>query len=132
MSTARFLLCFAAAAACIALGVAIGGALNVTWSDKFEISSVDFVTVVLSSISVLLTLLTIFLAVFGFIGWRTINDRVRDHSLTYLGNELQEGKPMFTLIQKAVIDEVYKGVRPAGDDEPFLDDLENDHSEDAS
>jgi hypothetical protein len=77
-----------------------------------------------------LTLLTIFLAVFGFIGWRAINDRVRDHSLTYLGNELQEGKPMFTLIQKAVLDEVYKGVRPAEEDVPFDDDTQNDRSQD--
>jgi hypothetical protein len=130
MSKSRYLMFFAAAAGCIAIGVAIGGALNVTWNGKLEISTVDFVTVVLSSISVLLTLLTIFLAVFGFIGWRAINDRVRDHSLTYLGNELQEGKPMFTLIQKAVLDEVYKGVRPAEEDVPFDDDTQNDRSQD--
>ncbi len=122
MSKVKLLAWFVLVAVSIAVGVSIGGALNVTWNSKLEISTVDFITIMLSSISVLLALLTIFLAVFGFIGWRAINDRVRDHSLTYLGNELQEGKPMFMLIQKAVLEEVYKGVRPAGDDLPFDDD----------
>jgi hypothetical protein len=105
----------------LAFGVAIGGALNVTWNGKFEISPVEFVTLILTSISVLLALLTIFLGVFAIIGWRSINDGVRDHSMTFLSDELKEGKPMFALVKAAAMQAMYEGIQRA-DEEQLFDD----------
>ena len=112
--------------ALLAFGVAIGGALNVTWNGKFEISPVEFVTLILTSISVLLALLTIFLGVFAIIGWRSINDGVRDHSITFLSGELEEGKPMFALVKNAAMQAMYEGVQRAEDEQDF-DDRADEH-----
>jgi hypothetical protein len=114
----------------LAFGVAIGGALNVTWNGKFEISPVEFVTLILTSISVLLALLTIFLGVFAVIGWRSINDGVRDHSMTFLSDELKEGKPMFALVKNAVVKAMYQGVQRAEEEQPFDDRADSDGSGD--
>jgi hypothetical protein len=110
----------------LATGVALGGAMNVSWNGKFEITPVEFVTLILASISVLLALLTIFLAVFAFIGWRSLSDGVRDHSLTYLSNELQDGKPMFMLIRNAVVNAMYEGVQRAENEDLFEDNAQGD------
>jgi hypothetical protein len=110
----------------LAFGVAIGGALNVTWNGKFEISPVEFVTLILTSISVLLALLTIFLGVFAIIGWRSINDGVRDHSMTFLSDQLKEGKPMFALVKNAAIQAMYEGIRRADEEQPFDDRADSD------
>jgi hypothetical protein len=114
----------------LAFGVAIGGALNVTWNGKFEISPVEFVTLILTSISVLLALLTIFLGVFAIIGWRSINDGVRDHSMTFLSDQLKEGKPMFALVKNAAIQAMYEGIRRADEEQPFDDRADSDGSGD--
>ena len=110
----------------LAAGVALGGAVNVSWKGEFEITPVEFVTLILASVSVLLALLTIFLAVFAFIGWRSLSDGVRDHSLTYLSSELQDGKPMFTLIRNAVVNAMYEGVQRADNEDTFDDDAQGD------
>jgi hypothetical protein len=114
-----------AGVASIAVGVAIGGALNVTWNGKFEISPVEFLTLILTSISVLLALLTIFLGVFAIIGWRSINDGVRDHSVAFLSGELEEGKAMFNVIKSAATQAMYEGVQRADEEQDF-DDLAGD------
>lgn len=111
--------------ALIAVGAAIGGASNVTWNGKFEISPVEFVTLILTSISVLLALLTIFLGAFAIIGWRSINDGVRDHSVAFLSGELKEGKPLFAIIKNAATQAMYNGVQRVEDEEDF-DDLAGD------
>jgi uncharacterized membrane protein YidH (DUF202 family) len=126
----KAILSFVAGVMLVALGVAIGGTLNVTWNGKFEISPVEFVTLILTSISVLLALLTIFLAVFAIIGWRSINDGVRDHSMTFLSNELKEGKPMYAVIKTAAMEAMYEGIQRAEEEEPFNDNLDPDSNGD--
>jgi amino acid transporter len=122
----HWLLWVALAIGLVSVGVAIGGALNVTWKGEFKITPVEFVTTILAALSVLLALLTIFLGVFAFIGWRSINDGVRDHSLTYLSGELQEGRPMFNLIRNAVVNAVYEGVQRVDEEEQFKDENGNE------
>jgi amino acid transporter len=122
----RWLLWAGLAIGLISIGAAIGGALNVTWKGEFKITPVEFVTTILAALSVLLALLTIFLGVFAFIGWRSINDGVRDHSLTYLSGELKEGRPMFNLIRNAVLNAVYEGVQRVDEEEQFDDDNNGD------
>jgi hypothetical protein len=122
----RWLLWVALAIGLVSVGVAIGGALNVTWKGEFKITPVEFVTTILAALSVLLALLTIFLGVFAVIGWRSINDGVRDHSLTYLSGELQEGRPMFNLIRNAVVNAVYEGVQRVDEEEQFEDENGNE------
>ena len=108
----------------VAIGAAVGGSANVQWNNAMNISTVEFVTIVLSALSVILAILTIFLGIFAFIGWRSINEGVRDHSLTYLNEELQEGRPMFNLIRNAVVTAMYEGVQRAEEDEDFQDEAD--------
>jgi hypothetical protein len=112
--------------ALLIFGVAVGGALNVTWNGKFEITPAEFVTLILTSISVLLALLTIFLGVFAIIGWKSINDGVRNHSMAFLSDQLKEGKPMFALIQTAAMSAMYNGIQTAEKEQPFDDPADSD------
>jgi hypothetical protein len=104
---------------CVALGTLIGGSVNVRWNGAVEISSVDLVTIILTALGVMLAILTIFLAVFGFIGWTAINERLREHSMSYFTNELQEGKPSYELLRSVVRSVVYEGISPVPDEEPY-------------
>lgn len=106
----------------VGVGAVLGRSVNISWKSQLSIEPVDLITIVLSAISVLLALLTIFLAVFALIGWRSINDGVREHSVNFLSGELEEGKPLFILIRDAAVRAMYDGVRSADVDAEFVDD----------
>lgn len=110
------------ATTCVAIGTAIGGSLHLNWNGSGSINSVDFVTIILSSVSVLLTILTIFLAVFGFVGWSFINDRLREHSMNYFSTELKEGTPSFAMLREVVREVVYEGITTVDDEYNYQDD----------
>ena len=104
------------ALALIFLGVGIGAALakgvNISWKGSYEIGYADFIGIVLSALSVLLTVLAIFLAIFGVIGWASFSERLRESSYSFLGDQLSEGKSLYNLIRKEVREAVYEGVEP--------------------
>ena len=58
----------------IAIGAAIGGSLNILWDNDFSISSAELVTVILAAIAVMFTILS----VFGFLGWTSINEKIKE------------------------------------------------------
>lgn len=59
------------------IGGTVGGAFtSVLNSNKVELSYSDFISIMLTAISVLMTLLALFMAIFAFIGWNSIEQRV--------------------------------------------------------
>jgi amino acid transporter len=93
-------------------GAAIGTNVEIKWEGSAEIGGVELVTVVLTALSVMLVVLTIFLAALGFIGLSTLNERLREHSKNYFNEELREGQPAFEMLKEAVRNVMYKGIDP--------------------
>jgi hypothetical protein len=57
------------------------------------IEYVDLITIVLSALSIMITILGLFVAALALIGWTTFENKLRDNSLSYLTSELsKEGK----------------------------------------
>jgi len=70
--------------ACL-ISAGIGGGVSKTWgASQYTISYSDFVSIMLTAISLLMTVLAIFLAVLGFIGWTSIEQRVHSKTEDYL------------------------------------------------
>jgi hypothetical protein len=111
----------------VGAGIGLADGVSLKWHGSYDIGYADFIGIVLSALSVLLAILTIFLAVFGFIGWASISERLRQNTYSFLGDQIAEGKPLYNLIRKEVRDAVYEGVEPVEEvadhkgekDEPF-------------
>jgi hypothetical protein len=87
-------------------------------TSSISISYVDFISVVLSALGVLLMAVTLFVAILAVIGWTSIESKLRAHSIEFIGSELRDDKPLAQMVKKAVRDAVYEGVAPADEDEP--------------
>lgn len=93
-------------------GAAVGTNVEIKWEGSASIGGVELVTVVLTALSVMLVILTIFLAALGFVGLSTLNERLREHSKNYFYEELKEGQPAFEMLKEAVRNVMYKGIDP--------------------
>lgn len=59
-------------------------------SSSYTLSYADFVSIMLTAISLLMTVLAIFLAVAGFVGWTTIEQKVHFKTEEYLSDGFEE------------------------------------------
>jgi hypothetical protein len=95
---------------CLISGV-VGGALSHDFgTSNYTLSYADFITIMLTAISVLLVTLTIFLAVLGVVGWAAISNGVHNKTEAVLAEGFKEGNPLFKLVEARVSDIVYAGV----------------------
>lgn len=89
-------------------------------SPSDSISYSDFITIILAAVALLLTLLAFILAIFGFVGWASIDSKVTTDVKTYLKVGFEEGHALHTMVQAEVSRvnrEMYSGV--LGIDEEF-------------
>lgn len=104
---------------CVISGV-VGGALTRTFGrSSLTISYVDFISIVLTALAVLITTLGVFIGVLAVVGWRSIEDKLQEHSYRFIANQLQEGGPLLAMIQRTVQDVVYAGISPVDEEEQF-------------
>lgn len=109
------------------IGVAVlSGAFGAAFASHFgtssmSISYVDFISIVLSALGVILMAVTLFVAILAVIGWTSIETKLRAHSIEFIGSELRDDKPLAQMVKKAVRDAVYEGVAPAEEDGPADD-----------
>jgi hypothetical protein len=100
---------------CLISGL-VGGALSHNFgTSSYTISYADFVTIMLTAISVLLVTLTIFLAVLGVVGWAAISNGVNSKTDAFLADGFKEGNPLFKLVEARVSEIVYAGVAKIDD-----------------
>ena len=92
----------------------VGAALTTRFgTSNIRISYIDFISVILTALGVILTAVTLFVGALAVIGWTSIETRLRSHSIEFIGSELREDKPLGRMVRKAVRDAVYEGVMPA-------------------
>lgn len=94
-----------------AIGSAIGGdGAKAT----YRISYADFVVIMLTAVSVMVTVLALIVGVAAYIGWRSIQGRVKSEVRLYLKSGFKPGKPLHELF----VEEKYKasvpGIQPLG------------------
>jgi uncharacterized membrane protein len=102
----------AALALCLVSGLIGAFSTRHFGTSKYTISYADFISVMLSSISVLMTVLAIFLGVLGVIGWNSIEGRVRSRTEEFLNEGFKEGHPLHTMLRERTTEIMYEGVRP--------------------
>lgn len=107
--------------ACVLSGV-VGGALtNNFGTSSYTLSYADFVSILLTAISLLVTLLGIVLAVVALIGWNAISEKVKSNTESYLEEGFKEGNDLHTMLRVRATEIMYAGVTPIEDQENPLD-----------
>lgn len=108
-------------ALCLVSGV-IGGALTRNFgTSSYTLSYADFVSVMLTAVSLLMTVLAIFLAVVGFVGWTTIEQKVHDKTEDFLVKGFEKGGRLDRVvednIERKTEEIMFRGVQPVGEDD---------------
>ncbi|GAA4745711.1 hypothetical protein GCM10023264_08990 [Sphingomonas daechungensis] len=112
---------------CLVSGV-LGGALTRNFgTSSYSLSYADFISIMLTAVSLLMTVLAIFLAVFGVIGWNAIQGRVHQRTEEFLNEGFKEGRPLYQMLETRATEIIYEGIIPvvgAEDDEENKEDGE--------
>ena len=108
---------------CAVLGALAGRHLGVS---TYTLSYADFISILLSAISLLMTLLAIFLGVAGVMGWNAISTSIGDRTERFLKEGFAEGEPLHEMLQTQVTNAMYRGVsavdlEPEGEDDEDTD-----------
>lgn len=91
---------------CVLSG-AVGGALNRNFgTSDYTLSYADFITIMLTAVSVLMTVLAIFLAVFGFIGWNSIEQKVHAKTEDFLASGFEKGNRLDNMVASKVAEAI--------------------------
>jgi hypothetical protein len=98
----------------------LGGALTRNFgTSSHTLSYADFISIMLTAISLLMTVLAIFLGVLGFLGWTTIEQKVHDKTEEILGNGFKEGGALKEKVEQAIERNteaiMFRGVQPVGE-----------------
>ena len=110
---------------CLASGM-LGGAMTRQFgTSSYTLSYADFISIMLTAISLLMTVLAIFLGVFGFIGWNSIEQKARSKTEQFLDSEFKEGgrlnKMLFIRVVEALREKteeiMFEGIEPIKSDE---------------
>lgn len=105
---------------CLVSGI-VGGALNRNFgTSEYTLSYADFVSVMLTAVSLLMTVLAVFLAVAGFVGWTTIEQKVHGKTEEFLATGFEKGgrldRIVVDMIERKTEAIMFKGVETVGDD----------------
>ncbi len=96
-------LCFVAAM----IGAAITRQFG---TSNYTISYADFISVMLTAISLLMALLAFFIAILAFIGWSSISGKVAADVSTFLADGFKDGGPLHKLLVDETNRARYEGI----------------------
>ena len=106
---------------CLVSGV-VGGALTRNFgTSSYTLSYADFVSVMLTAVSLLMTVLAIFLAIVGFLGWTTIEQKVHGKTEDFLVKGFEKGgrldRVVVEMIERKTEEIMFQGVQPVSEDD---------------
>lgn len=76
----------------------------------------DFVSIMLTAVSIILAALGFVVALLAVIGWNSIGDRVSSLAKTYLQDAMKEGGTLHDLVKAEAKEIIYRGVEPVDTD----------------
>jgi len=91
---------------CVVSGL-FGGTLTRNFgASSYTLSYADFISIMLTAVSLLMTVLAIFLGVFGFIGWNAIEQKVHSKTEDFLERGFKRGGRLDRIVNRRVRDEI--------------------------
>ena len=90
-----------------------------------DIKYTDFLSITLTALSLMITVLGLFLAAAGVIGWATLESRLKAHSIEYFSKQLDKDSELRKDLEKMFVDIAstgIEGLREAPEEErPYAD-----------
>jgi hypothetical protein len=120
----RFLIIVAAVAIGGALAIGLANVISATSpvqiiesSNRVEISYSDFISIMLTGVSIILAVLGFVIAILAFVGWNTIGERVNGLAISFLQDAIKEDGKLYNLVKDEAKNIIYRGIDPI--DEEF-------------
>lgn len=105
---------------CLVAGLA-GGALSRNFgTSSYSISYADFISILLTAISLIMALLAFFIAILAYIGWNSISGKVASEVKSFLADGFREGQPLHNMLVEQKDKAMFEGVMEI--DTAFQDD----------
>ncbi|TPG43556.1 hypothetical protein EAH79_07360 [Sphingomonas koreensis] len=90
-----------------------------------DITYTDFISITLTALGLMITVLGLFVAAAGVIGWTTLESKLRSHSVEYFGKQLEKGGPLREELEEFFADIAYSGIEglkaPDKEEGPYTD-----------
>jgi len=103
-------------ALCIVAAVAAAGTtlalhfVGISDGAESDISYAEFLSVTLTALSIMITVLGLFVAAAGVIGWSTLENKLRSHSVEYFTNQLSKEGPLRQELEELFTSIAYTGI----------------------
>jgi len=85
-------------ALCLLAGVVGSGLTRNFGNSNYTLSYADFISVLLTAISLIMTLLAFFIAILAYIGWNSISGKVASEVSKFLADGFQDGQPLHKML----------------------------------
>lgn len=90
-----------------------------------DISYADFLSITLTALSLMVTVLGLFVAAAGVIGWSTLENKLRSHSVEYFARQLEKDAPLRKDLESLFAEIAYTGIeglkKPENDEDRYTD-----------
>lgn len=112
----------------VALGVVLGvGICALIWNlspvsivraspPTVDISYIDFVSIMMTAVSLILAALGFVIAILAFIGWNSIGAKVSTSAKEFLKESVKEGGELHNLVRAEAKEIIYRGIEPVDTD----------------
>lgn len=95
-----------------AIGGGITSSAQGTISDSNGVTYADFIVIMLTSVTLVITVLAVIVAVAAFVGWQSFDDRVKSEVSSVLDRGLEPGQPIYMLLKNKTDNLRVLGVQP--------------------
>lgn len=79
-------------------------------TSNYTLSYADFISVMLTAISLLMALLAFFIAILAYIGWNSISGKVASDVRKFLADGFEDGQPLHKMLVDQTSRAMYEGV----------------------
>ncbi|RYF49492.1 MAG: hypothetical protein EOO38_07795 [Cytophagaceae bacterium] len=90
-----------------------------------DVKYTDFLSITLTALGLMITVLGFFVAAAGVIGWSTLENKLRSHSVEYFAKQLEKEGPLRKELEELFADIAYTGIEglkePPRDETPYDD-----------
>lgn len=94
-------------------------------ADTVDVSYADFLSITLTALSLMITVLGIFVAAAGVIGWSTMESKLKSHSVEYFSEQLAKDGPLRKELEQLIVDVASSGIErlkaPQAEETPYND-----------
>lgn len=79
-------------------------------TSEYTLSYADFISVMLTAVSLLMTLLAFFIAGLAYIGWQSVNTKVASEVNSFLRRGFEDGQPLHKMLVEQKDKAMFEGV----------------------